>query len=162
ACGDLHVSNFGVFASAERNLVFGINDFDETLRAPWEWDLKRLAASLVVVARFTGDRNWNARDAGRATAASCPERMRVNAEMGHLELWYARMGEDEVLKALSPRAGRRVEAVFDQARKRTHLQVLDKMTAIVDAKQRIVEDRPLIVRETHTADGVPILKALDL
>src|SRR5215831_3001432 len=162
ACGDLHVANFGVFASAERNLVFGINDFDETLRAPWEWDLKRLAASLIVVGRFIGDKKSNTRDSVRAMVASYRERMREYAEMGYLELWYARVDEDEMLRALSPRAGKRIEAVFEQARKRTHLQVLDKMTALVNARQRIVEDKPLIVRETHTTDGVPIMKALDM
>src|SRR5262245_65906769 len=84
ACGDAHVANFGVFASAERNLVFGINDFDETLRAPWEWDLKRLAASLIVVGRFIGDRKSNARDSGRAMVASYRERIREYGEGGHM------------------------------------------------------------------------------
>ena len=162
ACGDMHAANLGVFASAERNLVFGINDFDETLIGPWEWDLKRLAASVAVINRFIGDSKRNGEDAIRAMVSSYREHMREYAEYGFLESWYARIDEDEVMNALSPRARKRVKAVFDKARTRTHLQVLDKMTALVDDKQRIVEDRPLIVRETHAADGTPILEALEM
>jgi uncharacterized protein (DUF2252 family) len=161
ACGDLHIANFGVFASAERNLVFGINDFDETLLGPWEWDLKRLAASQIVVGQFIGMRKSRARDAVRAMVASYRERMREYAELGNLELWYSRIDEKVVLESLKPKAGKRFDALFSQARKRTHLQVLDKMTAIVNNRQRIIEDRPLIVRETHADDGTPILKVLE-
>jgi len=160
-CGDLHVANFGVFASAERNLVFGINDFDETLRGPWEWDLKRLAASLILVGRYIGDRRSHVRDSVRALVTSYRERMREYAELGHLQLWYSRIDEPAVMAALSPRVAARLDVMFQKARKRTHLQVLDKMTEIVNERLRIAEDRPLIVRETHTSDGIPILKALE-
>src|SRR5215218_3542963 len=84
ACGDMHVSNFGVFASAERNLVFAINDFDEIHPGPWEWDLKRLAASAAVAAHFMGGDKHKAADAARAIVRAYRKRIRRFAEMGHL------------------------------------------------------------------------------
>ena len=87
ACGDAHVANFGVFASAERNLIFGINDFDETLPAPWEWDLKRLAASAVVCARHLGGDAEDCEAAARAAVKAYRTRMREYAEMGHLQVF---------------------------------------------------------------------------
>src|SRR5215831_5804949 len=89
ACGDMHVSNFGVFASAERNLIFGINDFDETLPGPWEWDLKRLVASAVVSVRYLGGDEADGEAAARQVVKTYRKRMRRYAKMGHLELWYA-------------------------------------------------------------------------
>lgn len=162
ACGDMHVSNFGVFASAERNLVFGINDFDETLLGPWEWDLKRLAASAVVCARFVGGDKADGQAAAQAAVRTYRERMQEYAEMGHLAVWYARIDEDAVLEVLSPKARRKAEKAMAKARQRTHLQVLGKMADLVDGQQHIVEERPLIVRETHTVSGRPIAEALDL
>ena len=91
----MHVANFGVYASAERNLVFGINDFDEVHPAPWEWDLKRLAASAAVAARFMGGDKAEAADAARAIVQSYRKRMRRYAEMGYLEVWYDRIDEHD-------------------------------------------------------------------
>ncbi len=93
ACGDMHVANFGVYASAERNLVFAINDFDEVHPAPWEWDIKRLAASAAVAARFMGGDKDAAADAARAIVRSYRKRMRRYAEMGYLEVWYDRIDD---------------------------------------------------------------------
>ena len=104
ACGDMHVANFGVFASAERNLVFGINDFDETLPGAWEWDLKRLAVSAVVAARFMGADKVLCGEASRAVVRSYRKRMREYAAMGYLEVWYARIDEQGILTSLSPEA----------------------------------------------------------
>src|SRR5499433_2246037 len=101
ACGDAHVANFGVFASAERNLIFGINDFDETLPGPWEWDLKRLAASAVVCARFLGGDAEEEERAARRAVASYRTRMREYAHMGHLEVWYSRIDEERILATVS-------------------------------------------------------------
>ena len=86
ACGDMHVSNFGVFASAERSLVFAINDFDETHPGPWEWDIKRLVTSAVVAAGFLGGDRHDGEDAARAVVSSYRQHMRNFASMGHLEL----------------------------------------------------------------------------
>jgi len=164
ACGDMHLVNFGIFASAERNLIFGINDFDETLTGPWEWDVKRLAASVFVCVRSLGGSKALGDDAVRATVASYRTRLREYAELGHIQLWYSRIDERAVLAALAshPQSQARAKQYFNQARKHTNLQVLDRLTAIVADRRRIVEDRPLIVRETRTADGLPILEALDL
>ena len=153
ACGDMHVANFGVFASAERNLVFGINDFDETLPGAWEWDLKRLAASAVVAVRFMGGDKALCEEAARAAVRSYRKRMRQYARMGHLDVWYSRIGEQDILAALSPETRKLAERIMAKARQRGHMQVLDKMAELVDDRHRIVEQEPLIVRETHTPDG---------
>ena len=162
ACGDMHVANFGWFASAERNLVFGINDFDETLPGAWEWDLKRLAASAVVAGRFLGADKVLCEDAARAAVRSYRKRMRQYAEMGNLAVWYSRIDEQGILAALSPEARTIAEGIMAKARERSHMQVLAKMAELVDNRHRIVEDRPLIVRETRTDNGRPIGEALAL
>jgi len=161
ACGDAHLANFGVFASAERSLVFAINDFDETLPGPWEWDLKRLAASVVVAARFLGVDPSSGADAARTAVRSYRKHMREYARMSHLDVWYSRIGEKGILNAISPEAREDARRVMAKARRRNHLQVLGKMAALVDDQHHIVEDAPLIVRETHTAEGHPIAKAVD-
>jgi uncharacterized protein (DUF2252 family) len=153
ACGDMHVANFGWFASAERNLVFGINDFDETLPGPWEWDLKRLAASAVVAGRFLGADKALCEKSARAVTRSYRKRMREYAGMGNLEVWYSRMNEGDILAALSPAARKRAQRIMDKARGRSHMQVLSKLAELVDDRHRIVEDKPLIVRETRMPDG---------
>jgi uncharacterized protein (DUF2252 family) len=160
ACGDMHVANFGVFASAERNLVFGINDFDETLPGPWEWDLKRLAASAVVAMRFMGADKALCAAAAHATARSYRKRMREYARMAHLAVWYSRISADDILSVLPPTPRERARQIFAKARGRGHVQVLEKMSELVDDRQRIVEERPLIVRETHSPDGRPIGEAI--
>jgi len=160
ACGDMHVSNFGVFASAERNLVFGINDFDETLPGPWEWDLKRLAASIVAVGRHLGADQVLCEESVRAAVRSYRKRMRRFAEMGHLDLWYSRIGEQNILDALSPQTRAGAERLFAKARERGHVQALDKMAELVKGRHLIVEQKPLIVRETRTEQGRPIAEAL--
>jgi hypothetical protein len=101
ACGDMHLANFGLFASAERKLIFGINDFDETLPAPWEWDLKRLVASIVVSGKFLRANNSVCKSAVRAAVASFRERIRLYSKVGALELWYSAITERDILKKLS-------------------------------------------------------------
>lgn len=161
ACGDMHVANFGVYASAERNLVFAINDFDETHPGPWEWDVKRLAASAAVAARFMGGDKATAGDAARAVVRSYRKRIRRFAEMGYLDIWYNRIDERAILETLSPKMQRRTERFMDKARAKGHVRVLDKLTEQVDGEHRIIEETPLIVRETHTEAGVPMNVALD-
>jgi uncharacterized protein (DUF2252 family) len=162
ACGDMHVSNFGVYASAERTLVFAINDFDEVYPGPWEWDVKRLAASAAVAVRFMGGDDDDAREAARACVRSYRKRIRRYAEMGYLEVWYDHIDDSTVLHALSPRVRRFAERSLDKARAKGHIRSLDKLTEQIDGEPRIIEDIPLIVRETHTDTGVPIRAALDL
>ena len=162
ACGDMHVSNLGVFASAERNLIFAINDFDEVHPGPWEWDLKRLAASAAVAVRFMGGDKVTAEDTAQAIVRSYRKRTRRYAEMGYLQIWYDRIDERAVLDTLSPRARRGAERMMDKARAKGHVSVLEKLTEQVDGEHRIIEEVPLIVRETHTAAGTPANEALDM
>jgi uncharacterized protein (DUF2252 family) len=161
ACGDMHVANFGVYASAERSLVFAINDFDETHPGPWEWDVKRLAASATVAVRFMGGGKAAAADAARAIVRAYRKRIRRYAEMSYLAVWYDRIDERAILDTLSPKVRRQAERVMDKARDKGHVQVLEKLTEQVDGEHRIVEAVPLIVRETHTEGGMPVDAALD-
>ena len=161
ACGDMHVSNFGVYASAERNLIFAINDFDEVHPGPWEWDVKRLAASAAVAARFMGADKVQAEDAAQAIVRSYRKRIGRYAGMGFLQVWYERIDERAVLDAMSPRLRRSTERTLDKARSKGHVPALEKLTVEVDGEPRFVEDVPLIVRESHWDTGLPAAEALD-
>jgi uncharacterized protein (DUF2252 family) len=162
ACGDMHVSNFGVFASAERSLVFGINDFDETIPGPWEWDLKRLATSAVVAGRFVGQDRETCESFSRAILSSYRQRIHEYAEMGYLATWYSVIREEDVLAAIPANLLSIWTKAIAKAKRGSHLQVLEKMTDLVDNKQRIVENAPFVVRESKTEDGTPIREALGL
>lgn len=162
ACGDMHVANFGVFASAERQLVFAINDFDETQPGPWEWDVKRLVASAFVASQYLGGSGAEREEAVRAASSSYRQRLRRYAEMGELEIWYDTISSHRLLDSLPPALRPAAEAVFGKARKRNHMQVLGKMTDLVDDRHRIVEQRPFVVRETHSSAGRPIQEAVGL
>jgi uncharacterized protein (DUF2252 family) len=161
-CGDMHVSNFGVFASAERSLVFGINDFDETIPGPWEWDLKRLATSAVVAGQFVGNDRESCESFSRAIVSSYRQHMREYAEMGYLATWYSIIHEDDLLAAVPSKLLPKWQKALAKAKKGSHLQVLEKMTDLVDNKQRIVENAPFVVRETQTQIGLPIRDAVGL
>ena len=99
-CGDAHLSNFGVFGSPERSLVFDLNDFDETLVGPWEWDVKRLAVSFVVASRNNGHSQDGARDASRQAVTAYREAMRGFASMRHLDVWYSSLDVERAQKLL--------------------------------------------------------------
>ncbi len=161
-CGDMHVSNFGVFASAERSLVFGINDFDETIPGPWEWDLKRLAASAVVAGQFIGKDHESCESYSRAIVSSYRQHIHEFADMGYLATWYSVIHEEDILAAVPPRLLDKWQKAINKAKKGSHLQVLEKMTDLVDNKQRIVENAPFVVRETTTDRGTPIRVAVGL
>lgn len=160
ACGDMHVANIGLYASAERNLVLAINDFDETHLGPWEWDLKRLAASALVAAQHLGADPARQREAASRVVAGYRTKLREYGKMGFMEVWYDRLDQASVLDAFSADAHKRVEASFAKARGRDHLQVLDKMTDLVDEQHRIREIHPFVIRETHTEDGEPVYEVL--
>jgi uncharacterized protein (DUF2252 family) len=153
-CGDAHLSNFGVFASPERQLMFDLNDFDETLPGPWEWDVKRLAASFEVAGRDLGFAPADRRAIVEAGVREYRERMREAAAMRTLDAWYAHMNVDEVLALISAevsekRLGRRAEKAvardIAKARTRDCLRVHSRRTAAVDGEPRIVADPPLIM-----------------
>ena len=146
ACGDCHLANFGGFATPERALVFDINDFDETFPGPWEWDVKRLGASLVLAARDRSFSKSIADEAVRAAAASYRERMAEFAEMTVLETWYARVTID-ALKEHFRKDGdmsTRLSAKQKQARSRNSEAVFPKLTAVVDGRTRIKDEPPII------------------
>src|SRR5271155_3371499 len=161
-CGDMHVSNFGVFASAERSLVFGINDFDETIPGPWEWDLKRLATSAVVAGQFVGKDSESCESFSRAIVSSYRQHIREYAEMGYLATWYSIIHEDDLIAAVPSKLLPKWQKGLAKAKKGSHLQVLEKMTDLVDNKERIVENAPFVVRETQTQIGLPIRDAVGL
>jgi uncharacterized protein (DUF2252 family) len=150
-CGDAHLLNFGVYASPERALLFDLNDFDETLPGPWEWDVKRLAASFVVAGRDNGFDAADCRGAAQASVASYRQRMAEFSEMGELEVWYSRVGEAEVKGLLSSararkRTTKKLSKNVQKARGRDSLQALSKLTRVVDGRLRIIDDPPLLVR----------------
>jgi uncharacterized protein (DUF2252 family) len=148
-CGDAHLSNFGAFASPERRLVFDINDFDETHPGPWEWDVKRLAASLVIASRDNGFSRKTRAAVVLAALARYRQAMSRFAGMRELDVWYAHADLDEVgllLKDQVSKAKRKRFADAEaKARTRDSLQAFRKMTAMVDGRRRIVADPPLIV-----------------
>ena len=155
-CGDAHLSNFGLFGSPERTLMFDVNDFDETLPGPFEWDIKRLAASFVIAARNNGFGEEAARGTALAAARSYRRHMATYAEMRELDVWYSRVVADDLLEVVRaailkakvkvPGAALgRAQASFDKARSRDSLQAAAKMTEVVDGVRRIVEQPPLIM-----------------
>jgi uncharacterized protein (DUF2252 family) len=146
ACGDCHLLNFGGFATPERNLVFDINDFDETLPAPFEWDLKRLAASFVIAARWRGFRRRQAREIAVQVVSSYRESMRRRADTGVLEAWYSRITLDNVVAMFGKGAEivRRSKQKVAEASKQTQEHVLTKLTAPVRGLPRIVNQPPLL------------------
>ena len=150
-CGDAHLSNFGLYASPERALLFDLNDFDETLPGPWEWDVKRLAASFVVAGRDNGFDAADCREAAQTSAASYRRRMAEFSEMGELEVWYLRVGEEEAFGLLSDakarkRTAKKVNRTVRKAHGHDSLQALSKLTEIVDGRRTIIDDPPLLVR----------------
>ena len=148
-CGDAHLANFGAFASPERDLVFDLNDFDETLPGPWEWDLKRLAASLSVAGRDRGFDDGERRGIVRATAAEYRRTMRALATMGNLEVWYQRLDLNAITKGWAAAASGKERKAFqrgvDKARRKDRMRAFSKLTRVVDGRPRIVSDPPLIV-----------------
>ncbi|MEU9305018.1 DUF2252 domain-containing protein [Streptomyces sp. NPDC048269] len=158
-CGDAHLLNFGVFASPERALLFDLNDFDETLAGPFEWDVKRLAASVAVAARDRGHGDGRAWRAALAAAGSYRRAMRQLAEQGELAVWYQRIDPYAVLPVIRERKRRgRAEANLERARGRTSLQALDKLTEVRNGRRRIIDDPPLLEpvgeRATRAVDKI--------
>ena len=149
ACGDAHLSNFGVYASPERALVFDLNDFDETLPGPWEWDVKRLAASLEVAGRGNGYRSGPRRKVVTAAVGRYRDAMRVFAGQGDLAVWYARAEtgtlREQFRSQLAAREQRQADGAVAKARTRDSLQALAQLTQQVDGRPRIVADPPLVV-----------------
>jgi uncharacterized protein (DUF2252 family) len=146
ACGDCHLANFGGFASPERVLVFDINDFDETLPGPWEWDVKRLGASLILAARDRTFSKTAADEAVRAAAASYRERMAEFAEMKVLDTWYAQVTIDAIKEYFrkDPDISARLAKKQKKALSQTSEAVIPKFTAVVNGLRKIADNPPVI------------------
>lgn len=152
-CGDAHLSNFGGFASPERRLMFDLNDFDETLPGPFEYDVKRMAASFTIAARNNGFRKAEVRDVTTASVAAYREAMADFAQMRTLDIWYAHLDEEDILASArsqdkgqkSKKDLKRAKKSFGKARTRDSLQALSKLAELVDGKYRIVSRPPIVV-----------------
>jgi uncharacterized protein (DUF2252 family) len=167
-CGDAHLSNFGLFASPERRLLFDLNDFDETLPGPFEYDVKRMAASFTIAARNNGFTKADTRAATLASVAAYREAMAGFAAMGTLAIWYAHLDEDELLQGIrgaaaaapkakkGKKAARRAEKAVAKAHTRHSLHALSKLGELVDGQYRIVSQPPIVVpaRELEATYGV--------
>lgn len=152
-CGDAHLRNFGVFASPERQLVFDVNDFDETLPGPFEWDVKRLVASLEIAGRENGFKRKQRRIVVLAAARSYRQAMASFAVQSNLTVWYAHLNVDreleKILNQLEPARARKVRQEFAKARTRGSLQAFTKLATEVDGVPRIISDPPLVVPITE-------------
>jgi uncharacterized protein (DUF2252 family) len=146
-CGDAHLLNFGTFATPERNQVFDLNDFDETHRGPWEWDIKRLAASLVVAARTGGLSDDTGKTAVLGCAAEYRNEVAKMAQLSAFEVWHSRLDVESIRSAAPSKPVRsRVQRAAAKARQRTSLQALSKLTTVRDGRRVIVDDPPVVVR----------------
>lgn len=144
-CGDCHLSNFGGFATPERALLFDVNDFDETSRGPWEWDLKRLAASFVVAARHLRHGKDAADKLVYEVVTSYRTRMAEYAEMGILETWYDRITFDRLLEtAIDPDVQKRIRRAMERAAERTHESLLPKLSTREGDRWRILDAPPAV------------------
>ncbi len=148
ACGDCHLSNFGAFATPERRVIVDINDLDETLPAPWEWDLERLAASFVLASRNNGHRRRDAHDAALACVRAYRERMAELAELRVLDVWYADSAIEKIIPEIEDAVSRvRVRRRLARARRRSvYLEDFANLVTTSDGAPRIKEAPPLIVR----------------
>jgi uncharacterized protein (DUF2252 family) len=170
ASGDAHLSNFGLFASPERTLVFDSNDFDETLPGPWEWDVKRLAASVIIAARSNGFSAADGRSAAMNTVRAYREQMARYSEMRLLDIWYDRTTAEDIeaqmiaaMKgadtAITVKEARvRLEAIFSKARGKDRMKAMDSLTAVVDGQWRIVDDPPVVTHVEITGGAAGLEK----
>jgi uncharacterized protein (DUF2252 family) len=148
-CGDAHLSNFGGFASPERDLVFDLNDFDETIPGPWEWDVKRLAASIAVAGRDRGFSTKQRREMVQGSVRSYREHMRTLSKKGELEIWYERVSATELADQLraeaTARQARRFNTIVAKAQRKNSSRAFEKLAVADGGRPRLISDPPLIV-----------------
>ena len=144
-CGDAHLSNFGAFAASDRRLVFSINDFDETLPGPFEWDVKRLVASFAVAGRDREFDTRQRRSINRAAARAYREGIRAFGEMSNLDLWYSRIDMDEIAAFQAQHGSRKHQKQFERnvakAQSKDSMKAFGKLTTVVDGERRIAATR---------------------
>lgn len=160
-CGDAHLQNFGLFASPERRLLFDLNDFDETLPGPWEWDVKRLATSIVLAMRDNGVDGARQLTAAESCARSYRESMASYALMSSTEIWYSKVDVDDALAEMVGGSRFRLERVAERARQRTTMQALARMTTVVDGERRIIDDPPIVEHLPQTMDTYDVRAMVD-
>ncbi|HEY7024434.1 MAG TPA: DUF2252 domain-containing protein [Candidatus Limnocylindrales bacterium] len=165
AGGDAHLGNFGIYASPERHIVFDQNDFDETFPAPWEWDVKRLATSVIVASRANSFSKTDARAAALATVRSYRQRVARYAGMRLIDVWYSGLTEDDIRKAMAAESPSkswaatgqvRLEAFFSKARGRDALKAASKMTRIVNG-HLVFNDDPPVIQHVELPDAAKVL-----
>ncbi len=162
-CGDAHLSNFGVYATPERDQVFDVNDFDETLPGPWEWDVKRLAASVLVAGRQNGYSDAENRQAVLAGVLAYQQMMQQFATMRYIDIWYTKINLDYMRgQALRKKGKAVVDTAIKQSSRRTSLNVFPKLTEMVDGQYRIKDDPPLIVHYERIDDISIIWRFVDM
>lgn len=162
ACGDAHLANFGMYATPERRVVFDVNDFDETLPAPWEWDVKRLAASIWVAGRCNGAKERACEAAVDACARSYREWMDTLSTWTFLDVWYARVDAEDLLRRIDTEECDAAQRTLAQARRRTQLSALPKLTELREGRRCIIDDPPLIVRAPrgHAEELAEVLQVM--
>jgi uncharacterized protein (DUF2252 family) len=165
-CGDAHLANFGIFSAPDRRLVFDCNDFDETCRGPFEWDVKRLAASVAIAGRERGFSKKQRRQAVRGAAGSYRLSMRRFAAMRNIDVWYSRLDVEPVMDVVRSQVDKRrfqeVERGLAKARSRNSLRALKKLTKEEDGRVRIVNEPPLITPVEELADSAEVESQLQL
>jgi uncharacterized protein (DUF2252 family) len=158
ACGDAHLSNFGLFGSPERKLLFDVNDFDETLAGPWEWDVKRLAASIVIAGRYNEFDHSACTQTAHATVAYYRQAMAKFAAMRAIDVWYAQLTADDLAAIVRERGSKkerkRVEKTLAKVQSKNSLHVLPKLTEVVDGGVQIVDDSPFVIPFRTLAEAV--------
>ena len=162
ACGDCHLLNFGLFDTPEGNLVFDLNDFDETLPAPWEWDVKRLVASIVLAGRHIGLAEKISQEAALMAACSYRQRMAEYAQMRTLEVWYARLDAETLIDlARSPQMRQRRLQMTQKSRTRTIEHIFPRLTDAIDGQRRIIDAPPLLYHPSHDGFLEGVLACFD-
>src|SRR5713101_676023 len=143
-CGDAHLNNFGIYATPERNQVFDVNDFDETLPGPWEWDVKRLAASIVVAGRQNGFSAVSNRQAALNCLRTYRERMWEFGDMRHLDVWYSCIDEQGLLKRVGRTSRPFIDRELEKAHWQTNVHVFPQLARQINDQYSIKDDPPLI------------------
>jgi uncharacterized protein (DUF2252 family) len=160
-CGDMHVSNFGLFGTAEHRLVFGINDFDETLPGSWEWDLKRLVSSAVIACESIGGDKSLSKKLVYRICSEYQKRMAQYAHMPYLELAQEFIGEKDIRKHFSKEHQKNVDGFLRDTKDQGNIQVLQKLTTLVGKDRKIIDKPPLVEHFKKAAYGLPLKTLID-
>ena len=160
-CGDAHLQNFGLFASPERHLLFDVNDFDETIPGPWEWDVKRLGASIVLAGRDAGLSEAACADAVMQSVGVYRMMMGRFAQMSQLDVWYSRVDVDTILTLLPPEITAAGVKIAEKARRRDTVHAVARMTEVIDGRRRILDDPPLVEHVAESSAGNTVQVIVD-